>query len=111
MLASSRRTFISAASSALALQSLAANQLYAQVNRQVDVTAEAITPETQKAIDRGLAFLSKRQIASGRMKGAFGHGGYQGGVAVCGLAGLAFMCGGSPPGQGPYGRYVDKCAE
>jgi hypothetical protein len=111
MLSRSRRAFISATSSALALSSLPARNLLAQENRAVDATAEAITPETQKAIDRGLAFLSKRQIASGRMKGAFGHGGYQGGVAVCGLAGLAFMCGGSPPGQGPYGRYVDKCAE
>jgi Prenyltransferase and squalene oxidase repeat len=73
--------------------------------------AEAITPETQRAIDRGLAWLAKQQIASGRNKGAFGHGGYQGGVAVCGLSGLAFMCGGSPPGQGPYGRNVDKCVE
>jgi hypothetical protein len=70
--------------------------------------AEWITPDTQRAIDRGLAWLSKRQVLSGRNEGAFGHGGYQGGVAVCSLAGLAFMCSGSPPGQGPLGKQIDR---
>ena len=72
---------------------------------------ELITPETQRAIDRGLANLSRRQTMSGNGKGSFGYGGYAGGVAVCGLAGIAFMCGGSPPGQGPYGRHVDRCVD
>lgn len=70
-----------------------------------------ITPETQKAIDRGLSWLAKRQIQSGRNEGAFGHGGYAGGVAVCSLSGLAFMCSGNPPGQGPLGRNIDRCVQ
>jgi len=70
-----------------------------------------ITPETQKAIDRGLSWLAKRQIQSGRNEGAFGHGGYAGGVAVCSLSGLAFMCSGNPPGQGPMGRNIDRCVQ
>ena len=34
-----------------------------------------------------------------------------GGVAVCSLAGLAFMCSGSPPGQGPFGKNIDRCVK
>jgi hypothetical protein len=45
---------------------------------------------------------------SGQAEGAFGHGGYAGGVAVSSLAGLAFMCSGSPPGQGPFGKQIDR---
>ena len=93
----SRRQFL-AASSSLACLAGFSNPLGAA---DADPTAEAITPETQRAIDRGLAWLSKRQLTSGRNKGAFGHGGYEGGVAVCGLSGLAFMCGGCPRGLGP----------
>jgi hypothetical protein len=73
--------------------------------------AELITPETQRAIDRGLAFLDSRQIRSGRNRGAFGNSQYAAGVATCGLAGLAFMCGGHAPGQGKYGKNVDMCVE
>jgi len=72
-------------------------------------TADLITPETQRAIDRGLAWLTKRQVLSGRNEGAFGHGGYQGGVAVASLAGLAFMMSGNPPGQGTFGKHIDRC--
>jgi hypothetical protein len=73
--------------------------------------ADVITPKTQEAIDKGLTWLAKRQILSGRNEGAFGHGGYQGGVAVCSLAGLAFMCSGSPPGQGPFGKNIDRAVK
>jgi hypothetical protein len=72
---------------------------------------EAISPETQRAIDRGLTWLAKRQTANGRNRGAFGQGGYAGGVAVSSLAGMAFMCSGSPPGQGPFGKNIDRCTE
>lgn len=68
-----------------------------------------LTAETQRAIDRGLAWLVKRQVTSGREEGAFGHGGYSGGVAVSSLAGLAFMMGGGSPGQGPFGKPIDRC--
>ena len=54
-------------------------------------SSDLITPETQRAIDRGLAWLSKRQVMSGRNEGAFGHGGYPGGVAVGSLAGSALV--------------------
>lgn len=69
--------------------------------------ADMITPAAQKAIDKGLAYLAERQHDDG----AFGSGGYSRNVAVCGLAGLAFMSAGSTPGRGPYGRHVAKCVD
>jgi Prenyltransferase and squalene oxidase repeat len=81
---------------------------YSQAPPATSRTADLLTPETQRAIDRGLAWLAKRQILSGRAEGAFGHSGYQGGVAVSSLAGLAFMMSGSPPGQGPFGKHIDR---
>ncbi len=109
----SRRKFLSHGA-ALTLGSLAvAHPVCGQQNRSGATRSgsKGITPVTQRAIDRGLAHLAKRQFARGRNKGAFGTAGYSGGVAVCGLGGLAFMCGGSPPGEGPYGEHVDRCID
>lgn len=75
--------------------------------RQGDVpegAAEQVTPETDQAIERGLAWLAKSQNADG----SFGSGGYRGNIAVTSLAGLAFMGNGSSPGRGPYGAQIDK---
>ena len=72
---------------------------------------DLVTRDVERAVERGLAWLARRQIPRSRGKGAFGASGYSGGVAVCGLAGLAFLSGGSTPGQGPYGRHVDLCTE
>jgi hypothetical protein len=74
-------------------------------------TTDLVTAEVERAVERGLAFLSRRQITQGRGKGSFGTAGYSGGVAVCGLAGLAFMAGGNPPGRGPYGKHVERAIE
>jgi prenyltransferase beta subunit len=70
-----------------------------------------MTPDLERAVERGLAFLARRQITRGGGKGSFGTAGYSGGVAVCALSGLAFMTGGNPPGRGPYGKHVDRCVE
>lgn len=88
---------------------LVPGQLFAQrtVDPNEKTPDELVTPRTQRAIDRGLAFLARRQIKSGREKGSYGRSGYAAGVAVSGLSGLAFMCGGSAPGEGPYGRNID----
>lgn len=72
---------------------------------------ELITPETKSAIEAGLAFLGRKQITQGRLQGAFGNSGYAAGVAVSGLAGLAFLCGGSAPGRGPYGTHLKRCVD
>ncbi len=73
--------------------------------------AELITPDTQNKVDKGLEFLSRNQLKSGRKKGAFGNNGFAAGVATCSLGGLAMMCGGHAPGEGKYGRAVDLCVE
>jgi len=73
--------------------------------------AELITPETQKAIDRGLGYLAGRQIKNGRNRGAFGNSSYAAGVATASLGGLAFMASGCAPGQGKYGRNIDACID
>ena len=70
-----------------------------------------VDARTRKAIERGLKFLVRKQIKTGNLKGAMGQGGYAGGVATCGLSGLAFMCNGSAPGEGKYGDEIDRCVE
>lgn len=104
-----RRSFLAgcAASAAVGLAPRASRGQSADRPRSADL----ITNDTQRAIDRGLSWLSKRQLPSGRNEGAFGHGGYPGGVAVASLSGLAFMCSGSPPGQGPFGRNIDRAVK
>ncbi len=48
-----------------------------------------ITPEAQRAIDDGLAYLAQQQAADG----SFGTGQFQGNVAITSLCGLAFLAG------------------
>ncbi len=67
--------------------------------------AELIKPQTQQAIDRGLAWLAARQNEDG----AFGGTGYGRNVAVVSLAGMAFLSGGHTPGRGEYGEQVNRC--
>ena len=55
-----------------------------------------ITPAAEKAIENGLRYLAQAQHEDG----SFASGGYRGNVAICGLAGLAFMAGGSTPNRG-----------
>lgn len=64
--------------------------------------ARLLTEPAQAAIGRGLAYLAKRQGEDGSFSGS----GYSRNVAVCSLAGLAFLSSGSTPGRGPYGKEV-----
>jgi hypothetical protein len=65
---------------------------------------DMITPRTDQAVDRGLAFLNAAR--RGRVPGSFGTNVYTGNVAVTSLAALAFMAAGNQPNRGPYGRIV-----
>ena len=69
--------------------------------------AEQVTPETDRAIESGLAWLAKQQNSDG----SYGSGAYRGNIAVTSLAGLAFMANGSSPGRGPYGPQIDKALQ
>ena len=65
---------------------------------------QMMTAQTQSAIDRGLGYLVRHQNDDG----AFDGSGYRRNVAVCSLAGLAFMSSGSTPARGPYGAQIDR---
>lgn len=69
--------------------------------------ADLLTPQTEQAVERGLKFLASRQHDDG----SFGSGGYTRNVAVCSLAGMAFMSGGSTPHRGPYGVQVARALD
>src|SRR5947209_18428807 len=69
---------------------------------------DMITPDAQRAIDQGLAYLARAQAEDGSWGD---RPQYAGNVAVVGLGGLAFMAGGHQPGRGPYGRAVTKALQ
>ncbi len=89
----------------------ACHRLWAGPGPQEKAPAELVNPATQRAIDRGLGFLARRQVRSGPNRGAYGSSGYPCGVAVSSLGGLAMMCGGSAPGEGKYGKEVERSVE
>ena len=72
--------------------------------------AELVAP-ARKAIDKGLDFLLRSQVKSGRNRGAFSNSGISSGVATASLGGLAMMCGGHMPGLGKFGKSIDMCVE
>ena len=66
---------------------------------------EFVTAETQKAVDRGLEYLSFRQNTDG----SYGSGQHKRNVvAVTSLSGMAFLAAGNVPGRGSYGKNVDR---
>jgi len=80
----------------------------AQPPAERNSSPDHITPEAQRAIDRGLAYLARSQAVDG----SFGdRQPFQGNVAITSLAGLAFLAGGHPPGRGVYGQSVARALE
>ena len=106
-----RRKFLSGAVAAGASLGLGTRGLAADAKVKEKTADELMTPETHTAIEKGLRYLKGRQISRGADRGAFGTGGYSGSVGICGLAGLAFMCEGSTPGVGKFGKQVDLCTD
>lgn len=68
---------------------------------------EEITPELDRSVALGLAFLASQQNPDG----SFGDGAWGRGVAVTSLAALAFMADGHMPGRGRYGEQVRKALD
>jgi len=62
-----------------------------------------ITPASEKAAARGLAYLVSHQHPDG----TFGAGPWRGNVAIVAMDGLAMIAGGSTPGRGPHGANVN----
>ncbi len=108
-----RRKFVASGLS-LAAGAAMTSMLLADDQREVKdekSPAELIDAKAQRAIERGLEFLARRQVKSGPNAGSFGQDGYSAGVATTGMGGLAFMCGGNTPGMGKYGKQVNHCVD
>lgn len=80
-----------------------------KISRETEVNGrEWVTPDAQRAIDNGLAFLVSRQYPDG----AFGTGeGYKRNVAVTALSGMSLLSAGHMPGRGKYGANVEKAVD
>jgi prenyltransferase beta subunit len=104
-----RRTFLSSAARAGVAVAVGTGSVYGQSSRaaNADPSTNLMTSETQQAISAGLAYLSLHQNEDG----SFGRGNYSRNVAICGLAGMAFMASGSTPGRGPFGGEVNLCVQ
>lgn len=63
-----------------------------------------ITPQTRRAVQRGLTKLAALQAADG----SFGRDRYGRHVGITALACLAFMSDGHVPGRGHYGEHVER---
>jgi hypothetical protein len=86
-----------------------AGPLFGQSSRftAVPPAANLMSAETHRAIAAGLAYLSANQNEDG----SFGRGNYSRNVAICSLAGMAFMAHGSMPGRGPFGAEINLCVQ
>ncbi len=78
--------------------------------------AIVVTPEQERAVERGLAWLADHQSADGAWIAKIGFklnndfrytADDKGHLGVTSLAGMAFLAGGHLPGRGKYGRNVD----
>jgi hypothetical protein len=96
-----RRSFLAAAALPLATPLL---NVADEPREEGTPPPNLITPETQRAIDRGLEYLARVQHDDG----GWGDRQYAGNVAVTSLAALALMAGGNQPGRGTYGKNVEK---
>lgn len=113
-----RRSILLAA--AVAAGALSPTLAAAQGEEPREVTRRhvEVTPEAERAVQRGLAFLGRRQEPNGAYIDGVGRKvnndylakpGYH--VGVTALAGMAFLSAGSTPGRGPYGRQVQGCVD
>ncbi|VTS03957.1 prenyltransferase/squalene oxidase repeat-containing protein [Tuwongella immobilis] len=93
-----RRLFLSSCGGAIS----GVSPLFAQSESEKSNDA-LMTPEAERAVERGLSFLATTQADDG----SFGDRQlYRGNVSVTSLAALAFMAGGHQPGRGRYGSNV-----
>lgn len=76
--------------------------------RNDPIVGSELNEPSQRAIERGLAYLASRQNADG----TFGNGGGVGASsAITSLAALAFMSAGHLPNRGQYGDVVAKAVD
>jgi hypothetical protein len=86
------------------------------VRRTLDAPRIEVTPEQERAVELGLAWLAKHQLPDGSWSGKIGYKlnsdyrttGERGHVGVTALACMAFLAGGHVPGRGRYSRVVEN---
>ncbi|HWE93479.1 MAG TPA: prenyltransferase/squalene oxidase repeat-containing protein [Tepidisphaeraceae bacterium] len=78
-------------------------------DRPSQVRGDEITPAQQVAVEKGLAWLAKKQSGDGSFN--TGMQGYSNHAGITALAGLAFMQAGNLPGRGKYGKEVKNCLD
>ncbi|MBL9079268.1 MAG: terpene cyclase/mutase family protein [Planctomycetes bacterium] len=94
-----RRTSFGAAVAAMLVAGSSAQEVY----------PPGVTTEIHAAIQRGLEWLSRNQGNDGSWRNAGGYGSYP--AAMTGLAGMAFIAGGSTPTRGKYWREVRQSVD
>ena len=67
---------------------------------------EAVSPQTEAAIDRGLKYLAEKQEKEGTWHTNIGPS-----SAVTSLGVMAFLARGHSPGQGPYGETINRAID
>ena len=65
------------------------------------------TPQSEAAVNRGLAFLAARQQSDGH----WASGGYSSDAGITGLAVMGFLAAGHQPGRGKYGLVLSQAVE
>ena len=65
-----------------------------------------MTPKSQDAIDKGLAYLARMQQPDGSLNANWNGSNYP--ATMTSLAAMAFMAGGSTPEEGPYADNIRK---
>jgi len=88
------------------MRTLACGMLVAVCVLSGDARAEGdweITPQSQHALDRGLAWLAKNQGEAGNWE--------SNDLGLVGMGALAFLSAGHTPGRGKYGQVVDKALD
>lgn len=92
----------------LVLLSMVAYGAAAEPDNPERDAARLITPQADRAIERGLAWLVSRQNDDGTLGDSRT---YRGNVAVVSLTGMAIMSAGSLPNRGPHGDRVARCLD
>ena len=92
--------------SSLSIEHTASLTCFAQ-ERGAAISKDKITTEASQSIERGLTYLSERQLEDG----SFGTSGYARNVAVCALGGMAYLASGSTAERGPYAPQITRCID
>ncbi len=93
---------------ALAAGAISAQPIDAAPGAQNAALENEITPELDRAVERGLAALAAAQAPDGSWDGGGRYGRH---VGITGLAALAFMADGHLPGRGRYGQNVQRALD